>query len=125
MEKNGGTMDSYGHLRDLNPDLLSPQRVNTPTIWKSDNYIHSHLMIQNGGKLTVLSNISMHKDANIVVASGGTLIVDGGKINRANVVVKSGGCLVIRNGGILQKESTDEFISEVGAILDISYGSIQ
>lgn len=120
MEKNGGIMDSYGYLKDLNPDLLSPQRVNTPTIWKSDNYIHSHLMIQNGGQLTVLSDISMHKDANIVVASGGTLIVDGGKINRANVVVKSGGCWVIRNGGILQKESTDEFISEVGAILDIS-----
>lgn len=122
---NLGPMNSYGHLKDLNPDLLSPQRINTPTIWSSDNYIHSHLLIQNGGQLTVLSNISMHKDANIVVASGGTLIVDGGKINRANVVVKSGGCLVIRNGGILQKESTDEFISEVGAILDISYGSIQ
>lgn len=119
-----GPMNSYGYLKDLNPDLLSSQIVNTVVLWSGDNYIHTHLFLEDGGELTLSGIILMYKDAKIVVKSGGTLIVDSGKIIRANIIVESGGHLIVRNGGVIEKGQGDELDIRLGATIEISEGNI-
>ncbi len=122
---NLGPMDSYGNLKDLNPNKTLPKIINMLTFWHSDNYIHTHLIIANGGNLIISGNISMYKDATITVLSGGYLEIDGGMVKQANLMIQSGGHLSLRNGGILKRGNGDEFVAEKGAIINIEYGGIE
>lgn len=118
-------MDSYGNLKDLNPNKTFPQIINTVAFWNNDSYIHTHVIIANGGSLIISGNISMYKDATITVQTGGYLEIDGGMVKQANVIIQSGGHLSLRNGGILKRGNGDEFVAEKGAIINIEYGGIE
>ena len=66
----------------------------------------------------------MHKDATIIVKSGGTLIVDGGTLHRGNVVLENGSRLEIQNGGQINLLSNDNVDVQLGATVLIENGAI-
>lgn len=118
-----GPMDQYGNLEKI--ALSVPLRINTTTEWHEYKYLRCHLIIEANGSLTISDKISMYKDAQITVAAGGTLIINGGIIERGDVTIKSQGTLIIKNNGKIIKDGEDSFNSEIGAVVNIEYGEIQ
>lgn len=118
-----GPMNQYGYLDRI--ELSAPVRISSSTVWKDYKYLRGHLIVESGGSLTITNTTCMYKDALIIVNSGGTLIIDGGVIQRGDVKVKSGGTLILKNNGTIVKEDSDTFTTEVGAILKIDYGKIE
>lgn len=117
-----GPMDQYGNLKKI--ELSELLRINTTIEWNEYKYLRCHLIIATGGSLTVSDRISMYKNAQIVIEPGGTLIVDGGIIERGDITVKSGGNLIIKNDGKITKDNDDSFNAEVGATIELYCGEI-
>lgn len=49
--------------------------------WNSCKDLESHIIIEDGGELTIRCRVSLPKDAKIEILQGGTLIVDGGRLH--------------------------------------------
>ena len=118
-----GPIDQYGHLQKIT--LGSPITVATDEHWNEDNYLYSNIIIVNGGSLTISSNIILYKDACVTVESGGELIIDNGCIEQANITLKAGANMNIQNNGNIILGSADNFVTEIGATLNIYSGGIK
>lgn len=102
-DANAGPMDSFGYLTPIDIDSLPPIYIDRVIDWNTENFVYNHLLIESGGVLTVSAHVLRHRDSNITVKQGGTLIIDGGNLERGHIVVESGGHLVLKNGGTIQR----------------------
>ena len=59
---------------------------------------------------------------NVIVESGGHLIIDGGTLSNVELDLKPGSTLRIVNDGII--ETRDSFTAPIGAIVEVEYGQI-
>lgn len=88
----------------------------------SNQQLYSNIHIKNGGQLTIQSNITLMGNSQLIVESGGTLIIDGGALSNVDLTLKAGAYLHILNGGIIVIKN--KFEATVGATVDIDSGQI-
>lgn len=88
----------------------------------SPQQLYSNICIKNGAQLTVLGNLSLMGNSQIIVDSGGSLIVDGGTISNVDVILKAGAYLHVINGGIITIRN--KFEAAVGATVEVDNGQI-
>lgn len=119
-----GPMDEYGFLKNLNPDLNDTIYIATDSICSHNKYIYNHTVIQNGGKLTLTSNIFFYQGVKLTVENGGILFVDGAIVKDADIKIESGGKIVIKNNGIVNICANKHFSLPLGAIMEIYSGII-
>ena len=80
--------------------------------------------MQDGGQLTISTDITMSASRTLYVEDGGAVNISGGHLYNGNTIVYSGGSFTISNNGTIELSEGDEFNTETGALINISYGSI-
>lgn len=102
---NYGPMDQYGFLKDLSTDQTA-FIIRSTENWNKDKFLHSPLIIENGGILTI-SEITtmMRRDLPITVKAGGTLI--------------------LRKKGIIEIGDLSPLDAKLGSIINLEYGDIK
>lgn len=88
----------------------------------TDRRLYSNIRITSTGQLSVQSDIELMGNSQIIVESGGELVIDGGTLSNVELVLKSGATLRILNDGIL--ETKKGLKTPVGAIVDVRRGII-
>lgn len=112
-----GPLDAYGYTMPL-------ASISNTTLWNNDSTINKTIFIQNGGVLNIAASITMSNICNIIVRSGGKLIVNGGTLNNVAIEVESGGHLQIINNGTIHLRNTASLDIKNGGTLDFSSGYI-
>lgn len=84
--------------------------------------LYSNIRITGSGQLSIYSDIEFMGNCQVIVESGGKLIINGGTLSNVDLVLKSGATLQILNNGILEKRNG--FEAPIGAIVDIQNGQI-
>ena len=112
-----GPLDSYGYTIPL-------ASISSTTLWNNDSTINKTIVIQNGGVLNIAASITMNNICNIIVRSGGKLIVNGGTLNNVAIEVENGGHLQIINNGTINLRSMAALDIKNGGTLDFSSGYI-
>lgn len=93
--------DYCSYNSDNNISINSGQDI----LWNSSKYLKGNVIINNNGKLTINCAISLPKDAEIIIQSGGELILDHGDLDNACEQNKWKG-ITVENGGYLEVESS-------------------
>lgn len=88
----------------------------------TDQQIYCNIRITSTGQLTIQNDVELMGNSQVIVESGGKLIISGGTLSNVDLVLKSGATLQIINNGIL--ETRNGFEAPIGAIVDIQYGQI-
>lgn len=124
---NIGAIDEYG-----NCDILT---VNPAVTWyidssvnynSTDNFTYPNIVIVQDGILNITdATMIMKRNATIRVQDGGKLVINGGQILEANIVVESGGTLIIDHGGMVRLTQNGQYIAQVGAKASINNGKIE
>lgn len=96
--------------------------VQATVTMNSDQQLYSNLRITGTGQLTIQNDIELMGNSQVIVESGGKLILNGGKLSNTDLILKPGATLRIINNGIL--ETRNGFETPIGAIVDIQYGKI-
>jgi len=112
-------LDSIGTNQQTLDGLLP---VSTTYTINTNDSLYCNILITNSGQLTVQSNVYMNGNSDVIVESGGKLIINGGKLSNANLVLKPGSSLQIINDGII--ETRNGFVAPVGVFVDIGNGRI-
>lgn len=95
----------------------------TKTITTNEQlHIYSNILIKSPGQLVIEGDLELKGNCRVIVESGGSLFIDGGKLSNADVVLKSGATFEITEGGIL--ETRKGFEASVGAVVYIEEGKI-
>lgn len=97
--------------------------IKNSVTWTRWTGAYGNVVVEQGGTLTVASRWTMSKSSNIIVKSGGHLIVKGTIMN-ANIKVLPGGKLTME-GGIVQLRESGECTVLNGAELDFQRGEIK
>jgi aspartate 1-decarboxylase len=66
----------------------------------------------------------MASGVKLTIHYNGTIVVDGGTLQNADLVLNSGCQVIIMNNGRINMASGKTFNAPVGAIVDISHGTI-
>lgn len=120
--------DQYGNLIEvvLDTTVVKGSVPSMSLLFPYDyywNFIPNHIIIKNGGSLTVDGNYVMHRDVTITVQNGGTLTVSGSTIKNANIILESGATMYLTNNGHITLNSEDNFCAKQGSILNIGNNS--
>lgn len=96
--------------------------IPTAIIMNTDQQLYSNLRITSAGQLIIQNEVELMGNSQVIVESGGKLIINGGTLSNVDLILKPGATLRIINNGIL--ETRDGFEAPIGAIVDIQYGQI-
>lgn len=96
--------------------------IATTITMNTDQQIYCNIRITSTGQLTIQNDVELMGNSQVIVESGGKLIISGGTLSNVDLVLKSGATLQIINNGIL--ETRNGFEAPIGAIVDIQYGQI-
>ena len=114
-------LDSIGtEQQTIKGLLIIPDTV----LWTTNNHqlTYNNICIISGARLIITCTIEPVDSTTIVVESGGTLIIDGGKISNVNIDLKAGSSLqILYNGRI---NTINGFVAPVGAEVYIEHGRI-
>jgi len=66
----------------------------------------------------------MASGVKLTIHYNGTIVVDGGTLQNADLVLNSGCQVIVMNNGRINMASGKTFNAPVGAIVDISHGTI-
>ena len=89
----------------------------------TDQQLYNNIHIKTNGQLTIQSNVELMGNSQVIVESGGIIIIDGGTLTNVDLVLKPGACLRIINNGFLG--TRNGFDIPIGAIVDVEYGQIK
>lgn len=112
-------------IDSLNTGVLTMEGllvIRATKILNTDQELYSNIRIASGGQLTIQSDVELKGNSQVVVESGGQLIIDGGSLSNVDLILKPGASLRIINGGVI--DTTNGFDAPVGATVDIVYGQI-
>lgn len=100
--------------------------ITSSTTLSSSIFNRRDICIKNGGELIVTGELRCLPSVGLIIESGGTLEINGGKVVNAVFLMESGATLKIKNHGqlILIADGQDLFSVPQGAILDLDKGSI-
>lgn len=117
-----GPLDEYGNLQ-RNELSSYPYYINGE--YNIHNlHVNYGFVVKNEGKFVVTGYLGLHKDASIIVESGGELIINGGHINKANIILEPGAFLEIQNNGQITLKDSDSMTAKLGSTVNIISGSI-
>lgn len=121
-----GPADEYGKCDTLTTFPAITWHIDSDITYNyTDNYLYPNIFVLQNGTLTVSdSSLVLKKNATIRVMNGGKLIVTRGQIHEADIVIESGGTLIIDNGGIIKLRSNGKCHTEQGAKVIINNGKI-
>ena len=122
---NLGWIDTYGHIANINPDDSNVWTLPQDSILTKNQYIYNHIQIPSQRTFTIACHVIMNKNTEIRVASGATLIIDGGVIQNGIIKPVSGSSIIINNGGKIILNTDGNFILPNGALLQINEGEIK
>ena len=103
----------------------SPTAITSNTTWSMNNDICCNYTVESGATLTITSQINITELTKITVKSGGSLIIDGGKLLDANIEVQSGGNLTIQNNGKIRLHRYGTLQVNTGGTLSQPYGNVE
>lgn len=107
------------------PNYKDPMVVTSDINW-TDSIYNNDIYVQNGKfKINSGTDLGMRLENKIIVMSGGTLEIDGGRVTNANILIKQGGSLIVKNNGKIILSKYGKLDSEKGAIMNLSYGDVQ
>lgn len=93
------------------------------TTYSVDTTISSNVYVLSGGTLTITATVTMTNNARIVVADGGTVIIEG-ILKNARLQLSSGSSLTVRSFGWIKLLSGSELNIPSGATMNIDCGGI-
>ena len=85
--------------------------------------LYGSVCVNNGGQLIIQDNVEIMGNNQVIVETGGILVIDGGKLSNADVVMKTGSSLRIINNGII--ETQNGFNVPLGTTVEIENGQIE
>ena len=91
--------------------------------YNTDRGLNRNIEVLDGGVLTISSEIVM-ANCKIKVRSGGTLIVDGGRLLHADLELEAASNLVVRNKGLIHMKPDMNFYAPIGATVTLESGEI-
>lgn len=106
------------------PTVCQPTLINSDEVWSGESPCGN--VILQSGRLVIPAGKSMtlNKTSAVIVRSGAVLEVDGGSILNARIKVQDGGTIIIKNNGMVKLRNKGDFDMEKGAVMDLSYGTI-
>lgn len=106
------------------PTVCQPTLINSDEVWSGESPCGN--VILQSGRLVIPAGQSMtlNKTSAVIVRSGAVLEVDGGSILNARIKVLDGGTIIIKNNGMVKLRNKGDFDMEKGAVMDLSYGTI-
>lgn len=117
-------MDKYGNF--LPQNINNDEIIVSDVTWSVNDTLCGDVYVQNNATLTITSaNITLHPLSHILIEDSATLVVDNGMIVNAEIIVNSGGSLIIRNNGIIQQGEDDKVDIQLGGTLQIISGEIR
>lgn len=119
-----GPIDTYGFpLPYIDPadTIIISSNTTISNTWN----LCDHIRITNNATLTITStgivNLNGH---NKIIVDSGTLVIDGGIVNKARVIANEGGSVFLRNNGFVHLDSLGYFTIEEGASFQHESGKI-
>jgi hypothetical protein len=105
--------------------VCEPVIVSANTTWSSNRTVCGDLIVKSG-TLTINSacTATMASDAMIILQSGSTLVVDGGKMMNVNLKALPGSKVIFKNNAYIKLCKKGEFSIYSGAEFDNTDGSI-
>lgn len=106
------------------PTICQPTLINSDKVWDGESPCGN--VVLQSGRLVIPAGQSMtlNKTSAVIVRSGAVLEVDGGSILNARIKVLDGGTIIIKNNGMVKLRNKGDFDMEKGAVMDLSYGTI-
>jgi len=102
-----------------------PKIISENVTWNMNKDIASNVSVESGATLTISAQINVVEFSKITVNSGGTLIVDGGKLLFTNIEVQNGGSLILRNNGMVKLHRKGALKINAGATFNHQYGDVK
>jgi len=102
-----------------------PKTISGNATWNMNMDIASTVSVESGATLTISAQINVVEFSKITVNSGGTLIVDGGKLLFTNIEVQNGGSLILRNNGMIKLHRKGALKINAGATFNHQYGDVK
>lgn len=88
----------------------------------TNQQLYGDICINSGGRLVIQSNVEMMGNGRVIVKTGGTLLINGGKLSNVNLEMETGSFLYIISDGVI--ETQNGFIAPVGVSVTINNGQI-
>ena len=102
----------------------TPLIISTITTWLDNREVCSDIVVASGGTLIIQGTTTMSYKSEITVQSNGTLKVNGGEIIKGKITVENGGRLEISNEGVIDLYAYDHLEIKSGGVLDLISGEI-
>lgn len=120
-----GPINSYGfpltYIDPAGDTIISTNTTITNRTLTSCDHIH----ITNNAVVTITSTGKIQLNGhNKIIVESGTLLIDGGIIDKARIEVEDGGTLILQNNGTISLGPTGYFTIEDGGELNQIYGEI-
>lgn len=115
-----GPMDEYGNLSVLTTEII----ISSPTDYSSVMNPSHNIRIIDGGLLRITDTTSLQNNSQIIVESGGELVVDGGVLDNARITFVSGSSLMVKNSGTIKMAAGEAFHAPIGVIVNVESGKI-
>lgn len=96
--------------------------IPTTRTLNTNQQLYSNILITSYGQLTIQGNIELVGNCEVIVESGGKLVIDGGTLSNADILLESGSSLQIINGGVI--DTSYGIKAQLGSTVDIIYGQI-
>lgn len=117
-----GAMNIYGNMANIGP-FSSTYTIVSTVNYNINRGMNYDIVISDGGHLNITSEVVM-ANCKIYVESGGTLVVDGGRLLHANIELNPSSNLVIKNNGLIHMKPGVLFNAPIGANVTIESGEI-
>lgn len=97
--------------------------INDSVVYADNCGLLRDISVNNGGVLTITGEVVM-ANCKMTVKSGGTLIIDGGRLLHSDIELEPSSTLKIRNDGLLHMKPNLFFMAPSGSIVEIDEGDI-
>ena len=97
--------------------------INVSVVYADNCGLLRDISVNNGGVLTITGEVVM-ANCKMTVKSGGTLIIDGGRLLHSDIELEPSSTLKIRNDGLLHMKPNLFFMAPSGSIVEIDEGEI-
>lgn len=117
-----GDIPGEGFCKDDTPLI-----INQNTIWDTKTSICSDVIVKNGATLSVTAtgDVTMGYLSKFTVETGGTLIINKGKITNLDLLIQNGGNMQVNGDGKILLNIDDNIDMEKGARADYNFMDIQ
>ena len=125
-----GYMDNYGHLDTIyylydSVDIYDMEDEDDLAGIHGGHFSRWNIRIRDGGSLEIIHEMACALNSTITIKSGGTLIVNGGKLYNPTIIAEPGSHIIIENGGqVIYDKKACDFNIPAGVTFEMTKGDI-